>query len=435
MLSGSKTGGDRKLSRDVLWTMGSFGVLTLSGIAINLIVVTLRDATALGVFNLAYAVYIVASQLAVCGIHYSVLRASAHLSEDKPERRRMLATATAFALVAGLIVAGAVYLGRPLFLRVFGSESGAMAISYAGLGLALFPLNKVLIAHINGLRHMRAFSLLQAARYVLVMLWVAWISGSDLPFEWSGLAFLVAEGVTTIAGVTYLAWLRELSWLVPSEDWMKAHFTFGVKSLPSGALLELNTRVDVLVIGIFLGDRQVGIYSFAALIVDGLYHVLAMLRVNVSPLLVIASREGNWTEARRLQGIARRYLIPVMFALSVISVAAYSALIEWVLPSKDLAGGIVPLAVLLLGLSLISALVPFDNVLMASGYPGMQALQSLAVASSNALLNVLLVPYMGILGAAIGTATSFVLGAVVLMAFVRRLLGWDLLTNRVSASP
>ena len=178
--------------------MGSFGVLTLSGIAINLIVVTLRDATALGVFNLAYAVYIVASQLAVCGIHYSVLRASAHLSEDKPERRRMLATATAFALVAGLIVAGAVYLGRPLFLRVFGSESGAMAISYAGLGLALFPLNKVLIAHINGLRHMRAFSLLQAARYVLVMLWVAWISGSDLPFEWSGLAFLVAEGVTTI---------------------------------------------------------------------------------------------------------------------------------------------------------------------------------------------------------------------------------------------
>ncbi len=337
--------------------MGSFGVLTLSGIAINLIVVTLRDATALGVFNLAYAVYIVASQLAVCGIHYSVLRASAHLSEDKPERRRMLATATAFALVAGLIVAGAVYLGRPLFLRVFGSESGAMAISYAGLGLALFPLNKVLIAHINGLRHMRAFSLLQAARYVLVMLWVAWISGSDLPFEWSGLAFLVAEGVTTIAGVTYLAWLRELSWLVPSEDWMKAHFTFGVKSLPSGALLELNTRVDVLVIGIFLGDRQVGIYSFAALIVDGLYHVLAMLRVNVSPLLVIASREGNWNEARRLQGIARRYLIPVMFALSVISVAAYSALIEWVLPSKDLAGGIVPLAVLLLGLSLISALV------------------------------------------------------------------------------
>ena len=190
-----------------------------------------------------------------------------------------------------------------------------------------------------------------------------------------------------------------------------------------------------MVIGIFLGDRQVGIYSFAALIVDGLYHVLAMLRVNVSPLLVIASREGNWNEARRLQGIARRYLIPVMFALSVISVAAYSALIEWVLPSKDLAGGIVPLAVLLLGLSLISALVPFDNVLMASGYPGMQALQSLAVASSNALLNVLLVPYMGILGAAIGTATSFVLGAVVLMAFVRRLLGWDLLTNRVSASP
>ncbi|MCC6247653.1 MAG: hypothetical protein IT499_07825, partial [Rubrivivax sp.] len=72
-----------KLSRDIAWTLGSFVLLAASGMVINLVVAGVRDAAALGVFNQAYAVYIIASQLATLGLHYSVLRHAALHEADE----------------------------------------------------------------------------------------------------------------------------------------------------------------------------------------------------------------------------------------------------------------------------------------------------------------------------------------------------------------
>lgn len=420
---------DRKLSRDIVWSLGSFAILALSGISINFAVAAMRDAAALGVFNLAYAIYVIASQVAVTGVHYSVLRLAAHLSDRPEDRRFMLWAAIALSTSLGLAWGAAVYLAAPLFEALFGSPASARAISLTGFGLALFPLNKVLISYINGLRHMRAFAVLQATRYLLVMAWVIGVAASTLPFEYAALAFIVAEGTTTLAAAIYLQVAGLLAPRPVKKRWVLEHLSFGFRSLPSGMFLELNTRVDVIVIGIFLTDREVGIYSFAAMLVDGLYHVLAMIRVNMNPILVAGRRTGSWSESRRLLGMARRYLLPVAFALSAAIVVGYLLLVNFVLHSSELAEGIWPLVILLASLSLVSAYVPFDNLLMVSGYPGHQTLQNLAVVFINIVLNVALVPVIGIVGAAIGTAASYLAGFIALMYLASRLLGWNLLTN------
>ena len=420
---------DRKLSHDIVWSLGSFAILALSGISINFAVAAMRDAAALGVFNLAYAIYVIASQVAVSGVHYSVLRLAAHLSDSPEERRFMLWAAIALSGSLGLAWGAAVYLAAPLFEALFGSPASARAISLTGFGLALFPLNKVLISYINGLRHMRAFALLQATRYLLVMAWVIGVAASTLPFEYAALAFIVAEGTTTLAAALYLQVAGLLTPRPVEKRWVLEHLSFGFRSLPSGMFLELNTRVDVIVIGIFLTDREVGIYSFAAMLVDGLYHVLAMIRVNMNPILVAGRRTDSWTESRRLLGVARRYLLPVAFALSAAIVVGYLVVVNYVLSSSDLAEGIWPLVILLASLSLVSAYVPFDNLLMVSGYPGHQTLQNLGVVFINIALNIALVPVIGIVGAAIGTAASYLAGFIALMYLASRLLGWNLLTN------
>ena len=92
--------------------MGSLVVLAASGILINLIIAAFRDAAALGAFNQAYAVYIVASQIAVFGLHYSVLRHAALYDTDAVERGRLLANAGAFSLLLGACAAVLVLLDR-----------------------------------------------------------------------------------------------------------------------------------------------------------------------------------------------------------------------------------------------------------------------------------------------------------------------------------
>ena len=373
---------DRKLSSDILWTLGSFSVLAVSGVVINVAVAGFRDAAALGVFNLAYAVYIVVSQVAVLGVHYSVLRAAAQYEGDLCERSAMLWTALGLTLGLGMAVGAAIFAGGGWFAALFDSEESGRAISYAGLGLCFFAVNKVLIAYINGLRHMRAFSVLQAARYVVVMSWVSVVAASELPFELAGLAFIAAEVITTFAALLYVVRVGAVTVAVPVRgvrSWLRKHALFGLKSAPSGMFLEVNTRVDALVIGVFMSDREVGIYTFAATLVDGLYHVLAMIRVNINPILVTAWRDASWDEPRRLLTRAKRLLLPATVVLAGVALLGYYILAEHVLKPGELMEGIGPLVVLLLGLSLISPFVPFDNLLLATGHPGFQTLQHLFV--------------------------------------------------------
>lgn len=419
----------QKLGRDIVWTVGSFGVLAISGIIINLVITGSRDAAALGIFNLTYAVYVIASQIATMGIHYSVLRQTALLETDPVARGKMLASAALTALSLGAVVALAIEVSSPLLLNFFDSADSVIALRFAAWGLVLFPVTKVLIAFVNGARHMRAFSIFQATRYIVVMIWVTFISLSDRRFEEATLCFLVAESITILGASTYLVFKRELRKLSFDFSWAREHLTFGSKSLFAGMFVEMNARIDVLLLGIFLSDKHVGVYSFAAMLADGVYHLLAMIRVNFNPLLVVASRDQNWEEPKRLLNLTKKYLPIGTGAFSAMLVGALYVIAEFYLPTKGISGGLLSLFILLTGITLISPFIPFDNLLLASGFPSMQTLQQLVVLAVNAGLNLVLVPTIGIEGAAIGTAAGYIVGVIVLFRFAKLKISWDMFSN------
>jgi O-antigen/teichoic acid export membrane protein len=128
-----------KLSSDIAWTMGSFMILAMSGIVINIVVAYFRGTEDLGVFNLAYSVYIIVSQIAALGVHYSVLRYAAMNQENPRELGSMLGSALLVVTMLGLLMAGLVFVSEPLFARAYDSERAARAISFAALGIAFFP--------------------------------------------------------------------------------------------------------------------------------------------------------------------------------------------------------------------------------------------------------------------------------------------------------
>lgn len=421
----------QKLTQDIAFSMGSFVVLAISGIVINIVITALRDAAALGVFNIAYAVYIVVSQFAVLGLHYSVLRHTAYYHESAVERGRMLFTASLMVLALGFLAAGAMILAQPLFDSFFSSTNASQAIRNSALGLLLFPLNKVLLAYLNGLRQMKAFSILQALRYLSLMVVVSAVAASNMPIENATFGFLVAEIITAVATIAFLASRRLASHLVYCRTWVGKHLAFGSKGLMAGMFAEVNSRIDVLMIGYFLSDRATGIYSFAAMLIDGLYQVLAMIRINFNPILVAAIRDGKLDQAQRLRVLSGRYVAPTMLALSALLALSFYLFTSWILPGKGLSEGLPALLILMAGLNAIAIFVPFDNLLMVSGHPGYQTGQQLATVIANIVVAAVLLPVLGIEGAALGTAVSYICGITVLLIFGRRLLGWELVRNKV----
>jgi O-antigen/teichoic acid export membrane protein len=82
-----------------------------------------------------------------------------------------------------------------------------------------------------------------------------------------------------------------------------------------------------------------------------------------------------------------------------------------------------PFAVLMAGIWLSSIRMPFFQVLLMAGRPGWHSLFMLAVVAVNAAANALLIPQLGILGAALATGLSFVASIGLLRVAARRLVG------------
>lgn len=419
----------QKLSRDIFYSLGSFFVLAVSGIVINIVIAGQRDAAALGVFNIAYAVYIIASQFAVWGIHYSVLRYAAYYENDPIERGRLLATALLCTLCMGCLAALVLFASEPLFERAFNSALTSSAIGNAATGLILFPFNKVLLSYLNGLRHMRAFSMLQATRYLIVMLLVSVIATSSLAIDKATFCFLVAEALTSLLAVCYLFKGGLARYLSFSYGWVRKHYAFGSRGLMAGMFAEVNSRVDVLLIGFFLSDRATGIYSFAAMLVDGLYQVLVVVRINFNPLLVSSLRDNAHKVAQKLRHQSICYVFPTALVLALCLIATYYFFAVEVMPNKDLIEGMPSLAILLFSLVVVAFLVPLDNLMLVTGYPAWQTCQQLVTVIVNATVAAALLPVVGIEGAAIGTAASYFASSIVLICLARRIHGWNLITN------
>jgi len=223
---------------------------------------------------------------------------------------------------------------------------------------------------------------------------VTLLSASPYSIKFITFGFFVAELVTTTGVYFYLHFRDMFPTMRFDPAWTRRNFAFGGKSMLAGIFVEMNSRVDVLLVGFFLPDREVGIYSFAAMLVDGLYHVLAFIRLNYNPLLVVYIRDSYWAGAKRLLVQTKRYVLPVAVLLSLSVLAVFVILTTVIVPEKGLDQGLLALSILIAGMTLVSVFIPFDNLMLVSGHPGYQTMQNMIIVLTTIVMNTALIPLL-----------------------------------------
>ena len=413
---------DRKLLGDTAWNYSAFALMAGTGIILNFFIAIQFGVETLGVFNQIYAVYIVAAQLAAFGMHDSAQKHTAEHHGQEDERQLIARSANLTALLIGAGVALVIYLAAPLIGRVVNSASVGLGIAWAAPGLLFFALNKVQMGILNGERRMQAFAVMQGMRVLTILSVILVAEAQEWPSHLLGASFTIAELV--IFGpllILVRPWQCRRN-AAGARYWWRQHLNFGAKALPNGFLAESYLRVDVLMLAIFVSDEAVGVYSFAAMFIEGLYQVPTVIRTVVNPVLVRLIDAGD---RRALARFGRRVMI---MSLGVFVIAAGLAYL--IFPSlgpffpDDLVSRAYPvLSIIIFGLVIYAAFVPLDFMLMQAGQPGWQsALMSLNI-SVNAALNITLIPIYGIHGAAVATATAFAVSAVTLNSAVWWRLG------------
>ncbi|MEZ4754616.1 MAG: oligosaccharide flippase family protein [Bdellovibrionota bacterium] len=268
-----------KFSSDVVWNIASLVVLGLAGIVINIAIARLVGADALGVFNQVFAVYIFLSQICVGGVHFSVLKEISYAQDDLEKCSTVTSSALVLSALISLVICAIALLFSNQLALVLDSPDVGKGMFCAIPGLLFFSLNKNLLNVLNGLQWMRAFAIFQALRFVGILLAILGIIFLGNEAWMLPLSLTISEVVLFITlGLFVNTQVIKFSPFKASKEWIRTHFSFGMRGFLSGVFTEINTRVDVLMLGLFLGDAKVGIYSFAAILAEGFSQIPFVLR-------------------------------------------------------------------------------------------------------------------------------------------------------------
>lgn len=409
-----------KLTGDILWNFVSFGIIAINGIILNILIVSIYGSSALGLFNQIYAVFIVLSQLAVNGIHFSVLK-SVSLEDRQPELSRLFSSALMTTGIVSLVVIGITFPLVNQASNIFQSEFMNTGIILTLPGLFFFSLNKVILAFLNGKRKMKTFAAFQGLRSVFMVAFLllhSWLihNGNSL-----SIIFSLSEGLLFLTLLPFV--YRNLSLHFDKAYLQNAiqHFKFGLKATSGNILLELNTKVDVLILGLFVSDREVGIYSFAALFIEGFVQLPTIIRNNINPILAAKYHNGTRGDFKEFLKKVIRYSYMVFIPLGIIGMIAFPV-VGLVKTDFPITIAWLYFAIMLVGLISASGFLPLLMTFNQAGKPGIQSLVQVFIFLVLVMCVLIFTNLFGTVGAAVGVSFSYLIQVIIIGLFIRKIL-------------
>jgi O-antigen/teichoic acid export membrane protein len=317
-----------------------------------------------------------------------------------------------------------------LVLLVFGDRIDPVKRQCMWLGLALVPL--ISLGALRGamLRGLRKVVLGQLPEQVIrpaalvALIFVATVPGSGglLP----PIVMLCQIAATAIAFTCgMLLFLRhrpaEMISAPPAfrtRNWIRSTIPFGL----SATLMLINGRTDILALGLFREDTEVGVYRVAVQMALPVIFALQAVNMIQAPHIAHLYATGD---KKRLQAMVARS------SQAVLAVAACAALIVIVfgkpliriLFGPQYAAAHDPLVILAIGQLVNAGMGSVASLLNMTGHERDTTRIMLMAALLNLTLNFTLTPVWGMRGAATATAASLVVWNVVMWRMVKHRIG------------
>jgi O-antigen/teichoic acid export membrane protein len=192
---------------------------------------------------------------------------------------------------------------------------------------------------------------------------------------------------------------------------------FGLKSHIGRVMLLGNYRLDQWILGAIAGAEELGLYSVAVAFAEALFLLPTALSAVQRPELVRASE----TEAVRRTALVFRYSLVVTLAGALLLVVL-APLFVLTLFGEEFEGSIFQLRILALGAFGIVALKQVGNALTARQLPTRASFGIGFAFVSTIVLDVLLIPPLGAVGAALASSISYTIGGILIVVLFTRAL-------------
>lgn len=329
---------------------------------------------------------------------------------EATEKRMLVSASVLISVVTSTALGAVIALNAPFIAaEIFGNPNVTVSIRIFGAAIPFATLLNLAVGGIRGQQRSAYWVLVKnvvhpLARITLVVTAVlfslgqAGISGAyAAPYVISGCIGLVLLYKTLPRGQASFDTKR-------IEEVTRYSLPFTISGI-SGFVYRSS---DIFLILYFLGDAATGIYGVAYAATSFMGMFSTAFNFLSTPVASRLESDGEIDDAIEMfRTVVRWLLVASICALVPLGIYATDFIVI-VYQSKYAEGGII-LSVLAVGFAAKNVLSVHNSILEAAGRSKVLSVNSTVAAVTNVLLNLALVPWIGLVGAAIATTVSFLL--------------------------
>ncbi|HPG41581.1 MAG TPA: oligosaccharide flippase family protein [bacterium] len=380
------------------------GVVIIVGFINSIIITRSLGVEGRGEYSLGMTIVTILSLVFGDGL----CRANTYLtSKDKRNVPSLFGNLVVYNSVMAIILLAVGLLGYPLVRLLFPGLSHTLvfiSFSVVPFLMAVRSISAIFLGRQDYNRYniflALPFLIYLVANLLILKFGVVTSAAVLLNYTWSILIVLIA---------IVIQFRKQEKGFATNKQIARQSWDAGAKATVSHISLFLLFRIDIILINIFLGVGAAGLYSIAVLIAE-LLQKLANTSGNVIfPKITGDNQVKN--RALTLKVLTFVLSISILFSLSMMFFGRDLIILLF---KKDFSASAPALMWLLPGAVLMTGAKIINIALWARGFPRITVIAPLIALAVNIILNILLIPKLGLPGSAMSTSISYAIYAAIL---------------------
>ena len=336
-------------------------------------------------------------------------------------RRFTVSEGVAHILACGLIgCAAAVGAGLVLMQLPLAFLEKATPLCFY-LALATIPVSVLSVASLTMLATLRDFGwyagigIASAVSYLVLNVLFLWV------FQWDvagGMLAIIVNGALTVAvGMAVLRRMHGLVAVWPTWKGIREMFGYGIRYYAGGMSNQVNFQIGTMILAFFATKEEIGMFSLAAVMTMQIMTVTNSLGEVVMPR-VAGDAQGRPELVAQVSRMVSLVCGPLLLGLAVLATP-----VTLILFGSEYLPMVPIIQILCVGFFLRSACKMIEYYFLMTNHPGVSSTATALGIAANLGLLWLLMPWIGLEGAAAAMVGSFVVSGIILMIAFRRYSG------------
>jgi O-antigen/teichoic acid export membrane protein len=412
----------KKFAFDVSLTFVSSLINMFLGFIITVLLGRYLGAGELGLYGMILTIQAMALVFASIGFPSAILKYVAEYRNDRHKTNMIVSSGIINSIMLGIFFSILLFFSSGIFEDYFNMPGLSSLLKLLSPIFPFALVGAVQLGLLNGLREMKKYATSLIIQSILMMV----ISVPLIYWGFGAAGAIIGVVLSSIGMNIYLTQVTNAYFNFTFDEYArttKKMLQFGAKIFAAGSVNIINSRIDLIIIGLYLTSTDIGYYTIAISLSNFFLLIPSSVQKIAFPATSTYWKENNHIALNNMLNKGMKYctIILVLIGLGLGFFAEY--IITIIFQKEDFVSSVLPLQILLIGTVIRGSIAtPIGGSLSGIGRPGMDLIPFTIIAIMNITLNIILIPKFGIIGAAIATTISLSAGTFITLYFTTKFI-------------